>query len=81
MSFHRMLGSDEYVSCLTCGGMWEDATDGYRSADGERPVSCTGDTSQVHGYVGEQRCDRCDKGNDEGCEHVYTDCNCLLCDS
>jgi len=84
MTFHRW-GTDvaEHESCLTCGGMWEwSETDRYHhAADGSDAVPCTGDTLQVHGYAGEQWCDACDKGNDEGCPHVYVDCNCLFCDS
>lgn len=86
MSFHRWMSTDttEHDSCLTCGGMWEASqVDGYHhSADGSDAVPCTGDTSQVHGYKGEQWCETCDAPNVEPfCPHVRVECNCLFCDS
>lgn len=92
MAFHKWIGEDEgYVSCLHCGGMWEDTnpddvtTDSIRSASGAYPSECTS-TSSVHGYRGERYChehDSSDRDNDDYCEDIReTDnCNCLFCDS
>ena len=98
MSLHRWISADDnYVSCLMCGGLWEDTdpesitTDGIRSATGDYPTECTSAMS-VHGYPGERYCHECDS-SDTGravlrltrdvCEHIReTDgCNCLFCDS
>lgn len=96
MSYHRWISADEgYVSCLNCGGLWEETvpgsitTDTIRSATGDYPTPCTS-TSSVHGYAGERYCHECDV-SDTGravmrlwrdvCEHIREtdECNCLLC--
>lgn len=65
--WHRWIGEDEHVSCLVCGGTWnEDGT----AANGDEAVSCTGDTSQSHG-------DPRETGDDPS--SVNGDCNCLFC--
>lgn len=73
--------SENYESCLTCGGMWEiiDRGDGigrYVANDGDPADCCSGDTSAAHGYAGEPICNECDG---TGCGHCERDCNCLFC--
>jgi hypothetical protein len=66
---HTFIGADDnYVSCLTCGAMYQlmalahnPSRGEYMTSAGDEPMQCTGDTSMEHGY------------------EVDTECNCVQC--
>ena len=74
VNMHRFLSADEnLVSCLICGGTWEDTPEGDAvSFKGEYAVRCSGNTAQCHHYSNE-----CPE---EVCS-ADPECNCLHCDS
>jgi hypothetical protein len=75
--FHNFIGADTgYISCMTCGGMWQDndpasTVTNYSAANGDEVIDCTptGHTS-CHHYSGECGEDTCT---------LNPECNCLFC--
>lgn len=73
VNMHHFISADEnLVSCLVCGGLWQDTPEGAVAIDGEYAVRCTGNTSSCHHYSGECPEDEC---------KLNQDCNCLFCNS
>jgi len=70
--------SSRYLSCLVCGGAWENvepesfgATIDMRGHDGELAPYCTGNTEQCHHYAGECPEDECQLDAICNCVHCY----------
>ena len=77
MTSHTFVSeSSETVSCLICGGVWDDDYEGRRSP-------CSGNTRAVHGDPWEQghglECDH--YREQETCSHLEAPqgCNCNHC--
>lgn len=74
--FHQWVSCDDgCATCLVCGAHYEDA----RIDDGD-VGRCTGNTSAIHGYSGEQWCDTCRvTAEPDNCPHLLIDCDCDFC--
>ena len=81
--FHRWIGEDDMVGCLTCGGTWSTDDDGNAIASSGEPASdCSGDTNEQHGSAHESGhdldCEYCAIRDYESCPNTY-ECNCAFC--
>jgi hypothetical protein len=78
MDTHRYMSTDshEFVSCLVCGGMWQDneptATyeNDYTAFNGDDPSPCPGAIDPCHHYKGECPETVC---------ALRPECNCVSC--
>lgn len=68
--------SDEFDTCLVCGGMWANTDDGHVGSNGDYATACTHNTSQCHHFEGE--CPNVATDWHTAC-HIDVNCNCLLC--